>query len=232
MNLNYLALTDLPTQGLVLFSQQLVSQTTEPFAAILAPQLKMIEQSCKTLSEALAHHYQQEMGAVLTLLDGQRESSWLSFWYAVLSVVHSNNQAISVAGKKLEKVLKEETTGLIRLGFREQTAMLYRIKEEVDRMPDVLAVALVGRQYRAFVRALKAFDQMIEAAKTLNKKAASKIILETDRTVLCQQLNTLFKDVQSLIEHEEENIERLVECYNTAIAKASNWVLQEPAIDP
>ncbi|MGB3466527.1 MAG: DUF6261 family protein [Cyclobacteriaceae bacterium] len=215
--LNELSVSSLIPEELVTLSDRLVTATTPPYDAVLAKRTEKVKMFSGFLTDAINRKKTSEFTAVLAQTDHERDNAFRSFNFAVLSAVYNNVTEISKAGNILREVIKRHNPSLYRLGYVAQTTEMKSLKQELDKLSEVLTNAGVKSQYDQMTASMAAFNQVFKE-KTEAESGPKKPGLGESRKKLSEKIILLLRQIQIFIEDEEDGIESLVDKYNEVIS--------------
>ena len=215
--LNDISVSIMVPEELTVFSDRVTAVTGPPFDVILGKRITSITLGSRNLTNAINRDKKSPFTPVLAKWDNRRDNSFRSYNFAVLSAVFNNTPEISKAGKKIQEVIIRHDPSLYRLGYVAQSAKMKSLTQELDELTADMESANVMEQYTAMKDDMAAFNEVLKQKDEAESgmKVPGK---EESKKELSRQIILLMRQVQILIEDQEDGIESLVEKYNEVIS--------------
>ncbi len=223
MELKNVAMSTLRPVETINLADQLVAQTLAPWDGILSKRIERVQQFSSLLADTIHGKRKSDFTELLAMQDDARDDGYKSFFFGVMSAVHSNEPAIKAAGEKLLEIIERHETAFSTLGYDSKTVELKSLYIETVSLTADISAAETQRQYNQMVTAITDWNALVKEKKDKESTLSKGNVTDVSRA-LADVLELLLQQVRILIDDEEDGIDALVVRYNEVIEQIMSKV--------
>lgn len=221
--LTKLPITLLTSGELVTTADRLISAIDAPLATVLKTRIDKVREASGQLAKALNKDRSSDYTPKLSEADQRRDDAYRSFRHAILSASYRPDEELRAAAGELLDILKRHHSTLYDLGYVAQSTEMKSLRTELEQNKAAVKQAAVQPLLVEMTEAMEHFDALYQEKLDVESGINLPLVSET-RTTLAKQLNLMFSHIEIMLEDEHEEVDSLVEKFNSVITDTMTTV--------